>query len=739
MIKKSFLLLCLSLPFWLVEAQVNDTQPIKVSNIWVTYDYYSILPDGFRWMNDDNFYTELESGKGIAKFSVEDEKKLGQILNFRNIDLGLPARSIQGYEFSADEKLVLLKANQESIYRRSKRQSCFVVNLETNKVIKIHSGKKIINPSLSPDNQNIAYVYDNNIYYTDLNTGKEVMVTNDGKYNEVINGLTDWVYEEEFAFVDALKWSPDGKKIGFYRFDESEVKMWTMPLYGQLYPEQYTFKYPKAGEANSKVSIHIFDVASGKTTEADLGPESDQYVPRIKWNRDGSNLAVMVLNRLQNKLDLVMVNPENGAAKTILTENSNTYITEVSDDKWHFLEDGKGFLWMSEDSGYMHIFHHDMEGKRRAMLTSGEWEVDKLIGVDEDNKTIYYTSTEVSPLERHLYKINFKGKAKKRLTEVEGTHSITKSSNFTYFLDTYSNTKNPPVSILMDAKGKEVKKLRENEQVREKVARHGLRDPEFFNFTYTPSYRGEKQEDVNLNGFMIKPADFDESKKYPVLMFVYGGPGSQEVLNKWAHGDDFNYMWFQMLAQKGYIVACVDNRGTGGRGKKFRDCTYANLGRLETLDQINAARYLSDLPYVDSDRIGIWGWSYGGYMTSLCMTKGQGLFKAGIAIAPVTNWRFYDTIYTERFLKRPQDNQRGYDENSPINFADQLKGNFLVVHGTGDDNVHFQNTIEFTNALISYNKQFELFFYPNRTHGIFGGNTRYHLYTKMTNFILDNL
>ena len=505
------------------------------------------------------------------------------------------------------KSLVILKANQERIYRRSSQQSCFVVNLETKKVSKIHEGKKIINPTLSPDGLHIAFVYENNIFFTELATGKEVQVTTDGKFNEIINGLTDWVYEEEFAFVDALKWSPDGKKIGFYRFDESHVKMWTMPLYGSLYPNIYTYKYPKAGEANSDVSIHIYDIETATTAMADLGAEKDQYIPRIKWNHDGSGLAVLRLNRLQNKLDFLMVNPSNGKSKLILTEKSKTFITEVSDDKWHFLQNGEEFLWMSEDSGYMHIFLHDMNGERKAMLTSGNWEVSELIGVDEEKKTIYYTSTEVSPLERHLYKVNLKGKGKKKLTEIEGTHSITASSNFTYFLDTYSNTKNPPVSILMNSKGKSIKTLQENTRVKDNVARHGLRDPEFFNFTYTPSYRGEKQEEVKLNGFMIKPSDFDENKKYPVLMFVYGGPGSQEVLNKWAHGDPFNYMWFQMLAQKGYIVACVDNRGTGGRGKEFKDCIYENLGRLETIDQINAARYLADLPYVDPGRIGIWG------------------------------------------------------------------------------------------------------------------------------------
>jgi len=738
--KKVALLLGISLilisPIW---AQSDQGKPITISNIWRTYDFYPVTPSEFRWMADDNFYSVLEDGQGIARFSIEDEKKVDQILDFSELNLPVSASKISSYEFSADEQTILLQAEVEPIFRRSRKQVCMVVNRESKKVSLIHEGAKVTNPTFSSDASKLGFVYENNIYFTDLATGKETQVTMDGKDDQIINGLTDWVYEEEFAFVDAFKWSPEGNKVAFYRFDESEVKLWDMELAGSLYPNHLEFKYPKAGEDNAKVTIHIYDLEAKKTTMVDVGEEVDQYIPRIKWTNDNEKLAVMRMNRLQNKVDILLANATDGSTSVILTEESETYIKEPADDTWYFLSDSDDFLWRSERSGFMHIYRYNMAGELVGALTEGDWAVDELIGVDEENEIIYYTSTEDSPLERHLYRIGLDGKKKKKLTKIAGTHNVTASSAFNYFVDSYSNTTTPTQTELRDAKGKMIKSLEKNDRLRKNFARHNVADPSFFNFAYTPSYRGEGNEEISLNGFMIKPTDFDETKQYPVLMFVYGGPGSQEVMNAWGHGDAFNYMWFQMLAQKGYIVACVDNRGTGGRGRDFRAGTYANLGRYETMDQVAAAKYLGGLPYIDKERIGIWGWSYGGYMTSLCLTKGGGVFKMGIAVAPVTNWRFYDTIYTERYLKRPQENARGYDENSPINFADQLKGNLLVIHGTGDDNVHFQNTVEFTDALIAANKQFDVFFYPNRNHGIYGGNTRYHLYTQMTNYILENL
>lgn len=726
------LLVLLLIGFQQLPAQTRTArETITLEDLWVRYRYYPRPPNEFRWMADDNYYSLLENG-AIVRYSVETGEQVDKILDFGDLDLqGISPGDISSYEFSRDESKVLLKAQVESIYRRSRQQTCLVVDLQSKETLLIHYGQKVINPTFSPQGNQLAYVFGNNIHLTDLATGEFEEITYDGEQNAIINGLTDWVYEEEFAFVQAFAFSPDGNRIAFYRFDEREVPEFTMPLYNGLYPEQYTFKYPKAGEANSVVSIHVYDLDSKKTVQADLGSETDIYVPRIKWTQSSDELALMRLNRLQNQVDVMIVDANSGDSEVILKETSDTYIMEATDDKWFFLAESEDFIWTSEESGYNHIYRYNRAGEKVATLTSGDWEVTSIVGIDEANNRIYYQSTEASPMERQLYSVSLKGKGKQRLTEEAGVHQVEASGNFSYFIDTYSSQSQVPVSRLMTSKGETVKVLVDNASLAQRMERLDIAQPEFIEVPL--------QDGPTLNGFMIKPSDFDENKEYPLLMFVYGGPGSQEVMNAWGHGDAFNYIWFQMLAQQGYIVACVDNRGTGGRGQDFRASTYADLGNLETQDQIASAQYFADLPFIDAGRIGIWGWSYGGYMTSLCLTKGGGTFKMGIAVAPVINWRFYDTIYTERYLKRPQDNADGYDENSPINFARNLEGNYLLIHGTGDDNVHYQNSMEWVNALVNANKQFDTFFYPNKTHGISGGITRYHLYTKMTNFVLENL
>ncbi|MEM9986758.1 MAG: DPP IV N-terminal domain-containing protein, partial [Bacteroidota bacterium] len=556
------------------------------------------------------------------------------IVRFRELDLkGLDPKEISAYEFGAGEKKLLLQASVESIYRRSRKQVCLVVDLESQQTYLVNEGNKVTNPTLSPEGGHLGYVYENNLYLVDLEQKTESHITFDGKMNHIINGLTDWVYEEEFAIVQGFAFSPDGNRIAFYRFDETEVPQFSLPIYGTLYPELQTFKYPKAGESNAMVSIHVYDRETGETVMADLGKEKDQYVPRIKWTQSSKELAVMRLNRLQNKLDFMLVDASNGSSKVVMTEQSDTYINEVTDHKWFFLENSEDFLWVSEENGYNHIYRYNREGKKIKALTKGKWEVSDVLGVDEANDRIYYTSTEASSLQRQLYSISLEGKKKQRLTKEDGHHRIQPSGKFTYFVDTYSSQNEVPRARLLDAKGKIVKVLVDNSALQQRVEKLAIRPPEFFN---CPLPGGE-----TLNGWMIKPHDFDPAKEYPVLMHVYGGPGSQEVMDAWGHGSAFNYIWFQMLAQQGYLVACVDNRGTGGRGQDFRAVTYADLGKYEVEDQVDAAKYLGSLPYVDANRIGIWGWSYGGYMSSLCLTKGGGVFKMGIAVAPVTNWRFY--------------------------------------------------------------------------------------------------
>jgi len=725
--KRSFFFLSvLSFSFFYLPAQVNTRDDkISLEEIWLTPFYFPQFGPEFRWMNDDSYYSVLENQK-ILKYSIEDEGKVGTILEIDEILLG-DAANVESYDFSSDEKRMLLYASSEQIYRRSSREQVYVANLDPGEIRLIHEGAKVSNAEFSPDGSKVAYVFENNLYYYDWNSKETVQVTDDGEINAVINGATDWVYEEEFAFTRAFSWSPDNQHLAYIRFDEREVPQWTMTMYGDLYPELYQFKYPKAGEKNSSVSVHIYDLEAGETQMADLGEDKDIYIARMTWANE-QRLAMMHLNRLQNRLTLLQYDTEDKKTHTILTEVSDTYVREATDDKWHFLSEDKGFLWLSEIDGYQHIYHKASDGSAIAQLTKGEFEVEEILGVDEENELIYFLSTEVSPFERHLYSINFKGKKKKKLTDTAGKHSITVSSALNYFVDSYSTQTKPGVTRLVNNKGESLKTLVDNATLEQRLSKLDIKAPEFFSFTTT--------EDIDLNGWMIKPTSFDPAKKYPVLMFVYGGPRSQEVLNEWG---SFNYLWYQMLAQQGYIIACVDGRGTGARGRDFATVTYGELGKYETIDQIETAKYLGQQSYVDADRIGIWGWSYGGYMTALCMTKGNGIFKAGISVAPVTNWRFYDTIYTERYLKTPQLNPSGYDQNSPINFANQLQGKMLLVHGTGDDNVHVQNSMEMINALVASNKQFDLFFYPNRNHGIYGGYTRYHLYKKMTDFVLENL
>jgi dipeptidyl-peptidase-4 len=621
----------------------------------------------------------------------------------------------------------LFSTEKEPIYRHSSKAHFFVYDRVTRKLTRLSPGGKQMYATFSPDGRKVAFARDNNMFYVDLATMKESQITHNGKKNEVIKGYADWVYEEEFSFAQGFSWSPDGAKIAFYTFDESRVPEYNMQLWGQLYPQDYRFKYPKAGEANSVVGVSVFDLASSQIVKMDTGPEKDIYLPRMKWTAQANLLSIQRLNRLQNQLEILHANATTGQAAVVLRETNDAYV-DISDNLT-YLADGKTFIYSSEENGYNHLYLYNLKGKLLRQITKGNWEVSSFIGYDEKKDRLYYLSTEVSPLERHLYSIGSTGKGKKRLTTEAGTHRINMSPDFTYYLDYRSATQEPNVVSLCQARdGKLIKVLENNRPLHDKLAQYQLGKQEFFNFN-TP-------DGTLLNGWMIKPANFDPTRKYPVLMYVYGGPGSQEVLNTWGRS---NYLWFQLLAAKGLIVACVDNRGTGGRGAAFKKATYANLGKYELADQVEAAKYLGRQAYIDASRIGIWGHSFGGYMTLLGLTKGEGVFRTGIAVAPVTNWRFYDTIYTERYLKTPQDNAAGYDQNSPLSFARQLQGQLLLVHGTGDDNVHFQNAVAMQDALIAANKQFESFYYPNRNHGIAGGNTLLHRFTLMTDFLERNL
>lgn len=684
---------------------------------------------GINWMNDGKFYTAQE-GNDLVKFDVTTGQKVETIVQGASLS---PAIDFDDYTFSADEKKILFTTNTEPIYRRSFKANYYVYDLTTKQLKELSKGGQQSYATFSPEGSKVAFCRGNNLYVVDLQTNTEVQMTNDGKWNFTINGSTDWVYEEEFGFAQAFFWSPDGQKIAYYTFDESKVKEFNMQMWrgGKLYPDDYKFKYPKAGEANSEITISIYDLKSGKSTKVDIGTEKDIYIPRIKWTNNANVLAVLSMNRLQNKLEILHADAGTGATKAILTEESTAYLEADFFDDVIYLKDGKHFIYSSEKNGFKHLYLYDIAGKMIRQITDGKWEVVNFLGIDEKQKSplLYYTSTEVSPLERQFYSIDIQGKNKKKLSAERGTNSPNLSKDFKYYILSQSNAQSPlQVTLWETQKNTIIKELKNNKELLEKYKEYGVKTREFFSF--------KTSEGVDLNGYMLKPANFDASKKYPVLMFVYGGPGSQNVADAWGGSRD---LWHNFLTQEGYIVACVDNRGTGFRGAAFKKITYANLGKYEVQDQIESAKHLGSLPYIDKNRIGIWGWSYGGYMSSLLMTLGADYFKAGIAVAPVTNWRYYDSIYTERYLKRPQDNAVGYDSYSPVTHADKLKGAYLLVHGTGDDNVHFQNAVSMQNALIKSGKQFQSFYYPDRNHGIYGGNTTMHLYKMLTDFVLKNL
>ena len=717
----------LTLLFALLASIALAQRPITLEKIWADYEFIPEYVSGFNFLNDGQSYTRLEGDK-VVKYDLLRGRRLGVVFDGARAANDEYNGQIHNYAFSADERKLLISTETESIYRHSTRARYFVWDFETQTLTPVFPKGKIRYATFSPQGDKVAFVYQNNLYYKDLSSGEVVQITHDGKRNEIINGATDWVYEEEFSFARAFQWSPDGQRIAFYRFDERRVPEFTMTNYkGGLYPEYVTFKYPKVGQPNSIVTIHVYHLDRKMTRQIATGDDTDIYIPRIKWTRDPYLLCVFRMNRHQNELELLLAETTTGKTTLMMKETSKWYID--IHDNLTFLSDGRHFLWTSERDGFNHIYLCDMGGQVVRQLATGPWEVTDFYGVDEANGMVYFQAAIDSPLERKVCAVRLDGKGRvKKLNRLDGWNSAQFSSTFDYFVNTHSSINNPPVYTVCDRKGRELRVIEGNIALRDKQLAYGVAPVTFFDFTTS--------EGVTLNGWMIRPLDFDETKQYPVLMYVYGGPGSQQVTDAWKGQ---NYWWFQMLVQKGFIVACVDNRGTGGRGEAFKKMTYMKLGHYETIDQIEAARYLSSLPWVDADRIGIFGWSYGGYMSSLCILKGNDVFKAAIAVAPVTNWKWYDTIYTERYMRTAAENPEGYEQNSPVNFADRLKGRYLIIHGMGDDNVHFQHTAEMVNALIAANKQFDTYFYPNRNHGIYGGPTRLHLYTKMTNFLFDAL
>ena len=632
---------------------------------------------------------------------------------------------------SSHPNTVLIRKGVEQIYRRSSKAFVYLYDAVSKKLTKLDN-EKLMHPTLSPDGSKIAYVKNNNLYLYDLATKSARAITTDGKWNFIINGNCDWVYEEEFEFTRAYDWSPKGNYIAYYRFDETNVKEYEFTQFDNTYNKQYSYKYPKAGEENSKVEIHIYDVANNKDVKAQY-EQGDIYIPRIKWTQDDNALVVFWMNRHQDDLKLLLTNAQTGASN-LLFEEKNKYFVEINDD-WWFLKHGKNFLFTSEMNGYRHLYLYSLDGKTKTQVTKGNFEITDVSGVDEKNKLIYYLVAYPRPMDRNLFVTDFEGKKTTQLTQGEGWHRIVLNDSFSRFYDYRSDLNTPQVVTLnniMVNKKKAIsavleKTVNESSKLKAKLDEYAIGKAEFIR---VPNSKGD-----TLNGWMLKPSNFDPSKKYPVLFCNYGGPGSQQVANRFGAVS----MWHQMLAEKGFIVVSVDNTGTGFRGEEFKKKTYLQLGKFEMEDQIDAAKYLSKMSFIDANNIGHWGWSYGGFMSALAITKGNEVFNAAVSVAPVTNWRYYDNIYTERYMRTPQENPKGYDDNSPINFTDKIKGKYLIIHGTADDNVHFQNSVELVSALINANKQFDSFYYPDKNHSIYGNTTRLHLYTMMANFIKENL
>ena len=669
-------------------------------------------------------------GEFVPGFAGETMDSLLEAAKIKENDKKLP---VADYATSNDKKRVLIFTGRESIYRHSSKAYSYIYDFASGKLQKLDTAK-LLHADFSPDGSKIAFVKENNLYLYDVASGNTKAITTDGKWNNIINGNCDWVYEEEFSFTQAYQWSPKGNYIAYYRFDESKVKEYQFTQFDNTYNKQYVYKYPKAGDGNSTVDIFIYDLAKGTKAKAQY-EQGDIYIPRIKWTKNDNSLVVYWMNRHQDNLKLLLTNAQTGASN-ILYEEKNKYYIDINDD-WQFMNDGKNYLFTSEMNGFNHIYLYSMDGKTKTQISKGNYEVTGINGVDEKNRRVYYTMAYPRPLDRNLFVTDFDGKKTYQLTQGEAWHRAELNSDFTQFYDYKSDLNTPQIVTLNNIvtnKKKEinvawVKTVNENSKLKSKIDEYGYGKAEFIR---VPNSKGD-----TLNGWMLKPANFDPSKKYPVLFCNYGGPGSQQVANRFGAVST----WHQLLAQKGFIVVSVDNTGTGFRGEEFKKKTYLQLGKFEIEDQIDAAKYIGNMSFVDKNNIGHWGWSYGGFMSALAITKGNEVFSAAVSVAPVTNWRYYDNIYTERYMRTPQENAKGYDDNSPINFTDRIKGKYLLIHGTADDNVHFQNSVQMIKALVKSNIDFESAYYPDKNHGISGNldNTSFHLWSKMTNWIMENL
>ena len=683
-------------------------------------------------MNDGEHYTMKFKDNAIVKYDYRTGATIDTVFSIFRIK-NCPFKNISGYLFSPNEQKLLIYSNVKYRYRRTFTAEYYIYDIKRREIQALSENGPQEVPLFSPDSRYIAFARDNNLFMKKLDFNTEIAITKDGEKGKIINGTPDWVYEEEFEATRHFAWSPDSKLLAFTKFNETDIPEFSFQFYKNtadanelnLYPPLYQFKYPKAGGNNSKVSVCVYDDFNKTTLFMQL-PENDQdfYIPRIRWTNSADQLAIFKLNRNQNRLDMLIANPKSTVTKLILRQEDKYYVDYENIDFIQFTTDNQYFFGLSEQDGYRHIYQYRINGMIYKQLTKGNWDVTDFYGYDEKNKRIYYQSAEISPLQRDIYSLDSKGK-KIKLSVEKGTHNAVFNSDLSNYFDKYSGTDQPDIVTLKTSNGLLIRTLDNNSVIKNEFNSLKLPKKEFFSFV--------SSENIKLNGWMLKPSDFDINKKYPVLQVQYGGPNSQQVLDKWDIG------WEYYLASKGYVVVCVDGRGTGARGSEFRKCTYMQLGILETRDQVETAKYLGSQSFIDKNRIGIWGWSFGGSLTLWSMSTGEDVFKAGIAVAPVTDWRLYNTAYTERFMRRPQENFDGYDKTSALKMAEKLNGKLLIVHGSADDNVHLQNTMLYIDRLVAADKQFEMQIYTDKNHSILGKQTRRHLYTRMSEFLFRNL
>ena len=735
--KFKYLLVSLFLVFGTLSATAQEKKNFDLEDLYMRPTFYAKSVRGMNSMKDGKTYASFEKGQ-LNIYNYKTGKLEKTLFGFADLTVhpdSLPI-GLQDYELSANEDKMLCATEMESIYRHSYHATYYVYDFNTKTLQPLSENGKQRLATFSPDATKVAFMRDNNLFIKDLKTGEEKQFTNDGLYNHIINGAPDWVYEEEFSFSQGFYWSPDSKKIAFMKFDESKVREFQMEEFEGLYPDWYSFKYPKAGEDNSIVEIYVYDLESGKTVKMDTGKETDIYLPRIAWTKDANVLAIQRLNRHQNHLEILAADATTGKSRVFYDETNDYYI-DITDD-WHFLEDGKRFLMTSERSGYNHIYLCNLDGTQAKQLTNGPWDVTSVYGFD--GKEVYFQAAKNTPVDRQIYAVNLKGKMREVIGR-EGTNQATFSNDFSYLININSTISQPRQFELYTNKGKLVRVLEDNHEFAEKLNSFNLGEKKLMKIS-DPAFTLPDGTQVDVDAWQILPPDFDPSKKYPVLIYVYGGPGHQTVSNSWANSD---YWWMQLLAQHGIISVSINNRGSGAQGEVFKKMTYLQLGKYETEDMITLAKYMAKQPYVDGSRIGIYGWSYGGFMAANGITKGADVISTAVSVAPVTNWRYYDNVYTERFMRTPQENPDGYDLNSPVHNTAMIKGNYLLCHGSGDDNVHYQNAMELIKAMISNGKQFDLMIYPNKNHGIYGGyeygsgECRMHLFNKIDNFLFEHL